>query len=497
MHIAHVASEMAPLAKVGGLGDVVGSLPAAQQALGERVTCVLPAYGRVLDQLGLRSAPQVETRYRLGGEEILGGVIETTHGGIRLLLIRHDGFFDREGIYDDGQHSWPDNARRFAWFAGAALNALRQLDPPPEAIFAHDWPVALLPVLLRAHGFAGDPLHFCATIQVIHNMAHQGVFPLALGRDLDLPVHWFDADMLEALGALNMLKGGILCATKVLTVSPTYAEEIVWPAHGEGLDGALLSRGNDLWGILNGIDTTVWNPATDPHLPASYDADALAGKAHCKRALQRELGLGQRADAPLLGIVSRIDPQKGIDLVEQAAPWIVEQGAQLVLLGSGRRGMLDPLHGLARIWRESVSINERFDEALAHRIYGAADFFLMPSRFEPCGLGQMVALRYGTPPIARRTGGLADTVRDIAEHADGGNGFLFDTPDAGGLIWACNRALELFRTQPAALEALRRRAMAEDLSWENSARIYQRLLQRAVRRERRRVMESARSSSLG
>ncbi|MDQ7086663.1 MAG: glycogen/starch synthase [Acidobacteriota bacterium] len=311
MHIAHVASEMAPLAKVGGLGDVVGSLPAAQQALGDRVTCVLPAYRRVLDRLDLRSAPLVETRYRIAGEEIAGGVIETTHGGVRLLLIRHDDYFDRDGIYDDGRHAWPDNPRRFAWLAGAALTALRRLEPAPEAIFAHDWPLALLPVLLRAHSYPGDPLRHCATIQVIHNMAHQGVFPLDLGRALDLPEHWLDADLLEALGSLNMLKGGILCATKVLTVSPTYAEEIVWPAHGEGLDGALLSRGDDLWGILNGIDTSVWNPRTDPHLPASYDAGNPAGKTRCKRALQEELGLGPRDEAPLFGVVSRIDPQKG------------------------------------------------------------------------------------------------------------------------------------------------------------------------------------------
>ncbi|MDQ7007171.1 MAG: glycogen synthase GlgA [Acidobacteriota bacterium] len=491
MHIAHVASEMAPLAKVGGLGDVVGSLPAAQQALGDRVTCVLPAYRRVLDRLDLRSAPLVETRYRIAGEEIAGGVIETTHGGVRLLLIRHDDYFDRDGIYDDGRHAWPDNPRRFAWLAGAALTALRRLEPAPEAIFAHDWPLALLPVLLRAHSYPGDPLRHCATIQVIHNMAHQGVFPLDLGRALDLPEHWLDADLLEALGSLNMLKGGILCATKVLTVSPTYAEEIVWPAHGEGLDGALLSRGDDLWGILNGIDTSVWNPRTDPHLPASYDAGNPAGKTRCKRALQEELGLGPRDEAPLFGVVSRIDPQKGIDLIEQAAPWLVDQGAQLVLLGSGRPGLLDPLHGLARIWRESVSIHERFDEALAHRIYAGADFFLMPSRFEPCGLGQMVALRYGTPPIARRTGGLADTVRDTSEHPDGGNGFLFDTPDAEGLIWACRRAIDLYRQQPAELMALRRRGMIEDLSWEHSAQTYRRLLRRAVRRERRRVMENA------
>ena len=488
MHIAHVASEMAPLAKVGGLGDVVGSLPRAQARQNAEVSVVLPAYAKVLDRLDLRAAPERPISYRLGGAEVRGGVIEVPFEGLRLLLIRQDDLFDREGVYDDGIAAYLDNGSRFGWFAGAALAALRGLPRPPEVILAHDWPSALVPVLLRVHATPLDPLAHTASIQVIHNLAHQGVFPLDLARELELPEIYLDADGLEALGALNMLKGGILFATKVVTVSPTYAEEIVWPALGEGLDGALLSRGDDLSGILNGIDTSVWNPSADEFLPARYTSRGFSGKARCKAALQEELGLRVDPTIPLFGMVSRVDPQKGIDLVERVAPWLVEQHAQLVLLGSGHPGMLAPLHALAAIWRKSVSINERFDEGLAHRIYGGADFFLMPSRFEPCGLGQMVALRYGTPPLVRRTGGLADTVQDVLEHPRRGTGFVFNTPDAGGLRWACERAVEMFREDPQRLGRLRRRGMQRDFSWDHSAQEYHRLIRRAILREQRRVM---------
>ncbi len=488
MHIVHVAPEMVPFAKVGGLGDVVGSLPLAQARNGHEVSVVLPGYRRILEFLGLASMDGTGIGYRIDNWEIRGSAVHFRHEGVRIVLICHDEFFDRPGIYGTSSSSYDDNGLRYAWFAGAALSALRQLERAADVIVAHDWPAGLAPLFLRVHRFPGDPLWDTASVQVIHNLAHQGLFPMDLARRLQLPEYYLGPRCLEIQGNMSMLKGGILSATKVVTVSPTYAEEIVWPALGEGLDRDLLSRGDDLVGILNGLDTKSWDPQTDPFIEAPYSAAKPAGKKRCKLALQHELGLLEDTSLPLVGIVSRVDPQKGIDLVEHVAPSLVERRAQFVLLGSGQPGLLDPLHGLAAIWSRSVSCNERFDEGLAHRIYAGADFFLMPSRFEPCGLGQLVALRYGAIPIVRRTGGLADTVLDIEEYPERGNGFVFETPDAGGLRWATDRALDFYAGDRKLFARIRKRGMREDLSWDNSAKDYDRMLSRARLRESRRVM---------
>lgn len=487
MRIAHIAPEMTPLAKAGGLGDVVGALPVAQVRQGHDVTVVLPGYRRVWPQLE-RTGGSWPISYGIGGVEVVGAAVPASYRGVRLLVIEHEEFFGRDGLYGDEHGSYADNGYRYGWFCGAALTALRQLEDPPETILAHDWPAALAPLLSRAHPLHNDPLADTGTVQVIHNLAHQGVFPMQLAHHLAIPEVFLDENGLEALGNVNFLKGGILNATAVATVSPTYAKEIIWPRLGEGLEGALQARGDDLVGVLNGLDVDAWNPLTDPHVEANYGPDAPAGKARCKESLQRELGLRVDPDLPLFGLVTRVDKQKGLGLVAEVAPWLVDQHAQVVLLGSGQRALLDPLHGLASIWRESVVIAERFDEALAHRIYAGCDFFLMPSLFEPCGLGQMVALRYGTPPIVRRTGGLADTVHDTREHPGEGDGFVFNYPDGAGLRWACERALAVFRDESAELAAIRDRGMRRDLSWDRSARVYERLLQRVKLREQGRIL---------
>jgi starch synthase len=486
MRIAHISPEAAPFVKVGGLGDVASALPRAQAQDGHDVTLVLPGYSRVWSRLET-TGTRFPVSYRLDGREIVGAAVEGRYEGVRVLAIDHQGFFGRDGVYGDVSGSYGDNGERYAWFSGAALSALRALSPPPEVIQLHDWPSALAASMLRAHSGAQDPLGRAASVLVIHNLAHQGVFPLELGRRLALPDVFLDQNGLEALGNLNMLKGGIYHSTAVATVSPTYAREIVWPAFGEGLERALQARGDDLVGILNGLDVNAWDPMSDDALAAPYGPNALSGKTVCKSALQKELGLRVDPAIPVFGMVSRIDRQKGVQLVEHVAPWLVEQGAQVVVLGSGTRSLIDPLHGLASMWRESVAVIEAFDEGLARRIYAGSDFFLMPSLFEPCGLGQMVALRYGTPPIARRTGGLADTVRDELE-SETANGFLFNHPDPFGLGWACGRALDLFRQNPARVETLRARGMSEDLSWSRSAKEYERLLDRAREKESRRVL---------
>lgn len=479
MHIAHVAPEMAPLAKAGGLGDVVGSLPAAQARDGHEVTVVLPAYGFVLDRLGLRDAPRSYVNVPVPWGDVAGGVIETSYGGVRLLLLVHDAFYDRAAIYGGAQGSYGDNGMRFAWFSAAALEALRALPRPPHAVLAHDWPTGLVPVLLRSRDGGGDPLAESVAAIVIHNLAHQGVFPLGFIRSFGVADRFVDAHGIEALGFANLLKGAIFASNVVLTVSPTYAREIVTPEYGEGLDFALRARARDLVGILNGIDVAAWDPGRDRALPAPYDAGDLAGKATCKTALQRELGLRVAPDAPLFGIVSRLDRQKGIDFVEWVAPGLVGEGAQVALLGTGQQDLVHGLRGLAHIWQQSVSVVEKFDEPLARRIYAGSDFFLMPSRFEPCGLGQMVALRYGTLPVARRTGGLADTIRDAGERPDDANGFLFDHATADGLRWACGRAMHLYHHDRPRLDRMRRAGMHEDFSWDRSARAYDAALAQA------------------
>jgi starch synthase len=448
---------------------------------------VVPGYRGILSRRDLAPHFVREVGFPYAGDEIRGRALSIPRGRVTVLLLDQPSLFDRQAVYGENGTSYGDNGLRFGWFAGAALEVLSGLDAPPDAIFAHDWPAALAPVFMRTHTRFARQLDKTASLLTVHNLAHQGLFPLDLARGFDIPEIYLGSDGLEAGGLLNMLKGGIVSATRVITVSPTYAREIVRPDFGEGLHRVLLDRGADLSGVLNGIDVAAWDPQHDPHLPAPFSAARPAGKESCKAALQHECGLREIPDLPLFGVVSRIDRQKGIDLVEQVAPELIEGGAQLVILGSGVPGLLDPLHGLAHIWRESVAIYERFDEALARRIYAGADFFLMPSRFEPCGLGQMVALRYGALPVVRRTGGLADTVEDLTAHPEEGTGFVFETADSGGLSWACGQALALYEEGHERFVAARRRAMEQDFSWRSSAAIYDALAEDAIRTERRRV----------
>lgn len=488
MHIAHIAPEMVPFAKVGGLGDVIGALPRAQVGRGHRVSVVIPGYRWLLDDPQRRGAAAPKVAFHYAGRDIVGVVRSWEHEGVRVIALEQPELFDRAAVYGEGGQSYPDNGLRFGWFAGAALAALAAEDPVPDVVFAHDWPTALAPVFLRTHASVREPLGGAATVQAIHNLAHQGVYPLELARGFSIPEPYLgDAGVGSIGGLMNMLKGGILAATRVLTVSPTYAREILGPAYGEGLESVLAVREPELAGILNGIDVDAWNPATDPHLPRRYSLGDPSGKAECKAALQHELGLRERADLPLFGIVSRIDRQKGIDLIAEAAPRLVELEAQLVVLGTGVPGMLHSLHGLADIWKQSVAVVERFDEPLAHRIYAGSDFFLMPSRFEPCGLGQLVAMRYGTLPVVRRTGGLADTVTDLDTDPDRGTGFSFEDPIGLALQETCERAVHAFLHDGETLGSARRRAMAEDPSWDHSAAVYDRLIEEAVTAESQRA----------
>jgi starch synthase len=399
-----------------------------------------------------------------GGFEVL----ETSADGVRWLLLDHPAFFHRDGPYLDRQaREWPDNAFRYASFAAAVaeLAAAERAD----VVHAHDWPAALVPVYeeLRRSRLGGARRF--ATVLTIHNVAYQGWFPAGIWPLLGLPDAWFGQDGLEFYGGVNFLKGGLLFADALTTVSPTYATEIVTPEGGAGLDGVLGERRDRLRGILNGIDDETWDPRRDPHLARRYGVDdAAEGKAACRADLRRELGLAQDPAPPLAAVITRLAEQKGVDLLLGAVPAFLPDRVQLAVLAAGEPHWEGALLGLASAHPGRVAVRVGVDLPLAHRIEAGADLFLMPSRFEPCGLNQMYSQRYGAIPVVRRTGGLADTVVDAAD--PDGTGYVFRDANAGGLAWALDRALRDAGTP--LWDELRRRGMTRDFSWRRPAREY-------------------------
>ena len=473
MDVLFVSSEVAPFSKTGGLGDVAAALPAALAARGHRVAVVTPRYGSV-DPVrhGLERLPvSLEAR----GERCGLWVKRAPRGGPATYLLEHDLFYGfRRGPYGDGGRDHPDNPQRFAFLARAALDLPRALSFRPAVVHWNDWQTGLGPWLLRAeHG--GDPwLSGARSVFTIHNLAYQGMFEKRFLDVLGLPWEIFRADRgVEFHDRLNFMKAGLSFADALTTVSPNYAREILTVEGGYGLDTLLRERSGDLFGILNGIDEREWDPAHDPHLPAAYDRGDLRGKARVKAALQAELGLPVKPHVPLLGLVGRLADQKGADLVAAALPALLRSEVQLALLGSGERDLEGFFAWASGQVPDRLAARIGFDEGLAHRIEAGADLFLMPSRFEPCGLNQMYSLRYGTPPVARAVGGLVDTVEDY----DGwrrGTGFLFGPLDPGALVVAVRRALDVWR-DVRAWRGIQERGMAIDFSWGRSAERYEAL----------------------
>lgn len=479
MKILFASSEVYPLIKTGGLADVSGSLPRAIRNLRHDIRVVLPAYRgvaaragktKVLASLGLEGAP--------GEIRILQGRLPGTN--VPLYLVDCPPLFDRDG----GPYSapeggdWPDNALRFALFARAVCSlALDRagLDWTPELLHANDWQTGLVPALLSLQ--ARRP----ATLFTIHNLAYQGQFPATTLDELKLPPDWWSLDGLEFYDQLSFIKGGLVFADWISTVSPTYAREIQTPEYGCGLEGLLSARADRLSGILNGIDYRDWSPCNDPHLARPYSVRSQGGKADNKRALQEDFDLPPR-DVPLLGHVGRLVEQKGIDLLLDILPELLARDLQLVILGSGHAELEQALLDLQSAHPRQVGVRIGYSEPLAHRLEAGADLFLMPSRFEPCGLNQLYSLRYGTVPIVRRTGGLADSVVDASpEHlADGSaTGFQFDAAEAPDLLAAIERALALY-DRPEAWRRLMTRGMQQDFSWTRSAHRYLELYQQLV-----------------
>lgn len=466
--------EVVPLVKEGGLADVVGSLSRVLFDGGHDVRVVLPKYAGL--RLTSKAVPQEGIFYiHLGAETLYGRLWETrldaTHP-VPVYLVEFAEYFDRRGVYHDGKESYRDNAYRFGFFTRAVIEACYRLEWFPDVIHCHDWTTGLLPVLLNEQEKFG-PMRETVSVYTIHNLEHQGYGPSDLLSFLGLPTDLFRPDGLEAMGRVNMMKGGIYHANKVTTVSPRYAEEIRSRPGGCGLEHVLNFKGADLVGILNGIDEGEWNPVEDRLIPVPFEVENLDGKARCKELLQREYGLAENPEMPVFGVVSRLFHQKGLDLLLGAMGEILEaMQIQFVLLGSGERWVEDGFRHFAGDHPGRVGGFIGFDNARSHRVFAGTDFFVMPSRFEPCGLGQMYAMRYGSLPIARRTGGLADTIEAYDESTGEGTGFLFDLPTTEALRDTIGLACATWYDRPGDIKGMREQAMLKDFGWGSRADAY-------------------------
>jgi starch synthase len=468
MRMLHVATEIFPYVKVGGLADVLAALPAAQRALGADARVLVPGFPAILQGIqGLAPAGELPDLMGLGPARFLLGRTAT---GVPIYVLDCPFLFDRPGgPYEESG----DSQRKFGALAWAAARLARAGDDRgwrPELVQAHDWQAGLVPVHL-ALGEGPRP----KTVMTIHNIAYQGIYPATVVAGLGLSPACFHPGGAEYYGQLNFLKAGIAYADRITTVSPTYAGEIQRPGGGSGLDGLLAHRTRDLSGILNGVDYQVWNPATSPHLEVHYDAKRLSGRKVCKNLLQRAMGLDEDAEAPLFAVVSRLADQKGLDLVLENVAYLIQLSAQLLVLGTGDPQLEAGFLAAAAAHPGRVATSLGFDEGLAHRILAGADVVLVPSRQEPCGLTQLYALRYGALPLVRRTGGLADTVVDADAHSmmDGtATGFVFKEPSSWILGETIGRACQLYREDPKIWARIQRHAMAQDFGWESAAREY-------------------------
>lgn len=475
MRIAHLASEVHPFAKTGGLADVTGALPGALAVEGHAVTVVTPAHR---PSPGL--PPLGEKTGSVSAMGLTADVRQVLRNGVCVLLLDCPELFERPAPYGTPEGDYPDNHRRFAFMCRAALQVLADRGGA-DILHVHDWQAALAPVLLRHDADAARILPHTGTLLTIHNLAYQGVFPPEVLEECGLTRRLFTIDVLEYWGQVSFLKGGLMCADALTTVSPTYASEILTPTFGHGLEGVLYARRQDLTGILNGLDDEMWNPASDRTLPLPFGpATAATGKNAARRALALDLSLlpGRR---PLVGVVSRLADQKGADLVAAAVPGILELGLDLVVLGSGDWAIQQELQAAIAPHRGRAALVLGFDDRLARRIYAAADLFLMPSRFEPCGLGQLIALRYGAIPVVSTTGGLLDTITDLARN--GGTGIFIAELSPEGLLAAIRRALPILHDRPA-LRVTRRRMMEQEFSWRRAARSYIEVYTRVLMKRR-------------
>jgi starch synthase len=486
LRVLMVASEVTPYAKSGGLGDVLAALPGALAALGHEVTVVVPWY---------RSAGLVETPARTLSIDMGGHTYEATFAvrrdpsGARLVFVGHAAFFDRDGLYGLGSHDYEDNPRRFGFLCLAALEFMRAEGQVVDVVHAHDWQTGLAPVYLRTRYRDDAVLGGAATIFTVHNITFKGLCSSEWLPQLGLDPSLFSIDALEYWLHVSLLKGGILFSDVVTTVSRRYAQELLMPDMAFGFEGVIRARRDDLLGIVNGIDVAAWNPATDAHLPEPYDATSLDGKQAAKRRLLAAYGLPDTPDAlerPLVAMIARMVDQKGLDLIADVAARLVSLDATYVVMGEGEPWYEQMWRSLASQYPERVGVRIGFDEGLSHLVEGGADIFMMPSRYEPCGLNQLYSLRYGTVPVVRATGGLAETVEPYDPATGSGTGFVFSEATGDALLSALRAAIAVYRDTPDHWRAVQRAGMARDFSWQASARAYVEAYQQAREKVTRR-----------
>jgi starch synthase len=475
MNILFVASEAFPFAKTGGLADVVGSLPKELKKQGVDVRVALPKYEDIPWRFREKMTTAVYFQVQLGWRQQYCGIEQLEHEGITYYFVDNEYYFKRPGLY-----GYPDEAERFALFCKGVLEALPRLDYKPDLVHCHDWHAGMIPVLLKAQ-YRYQPFYErMKSMITIHNLKYQGVFGIDHLKDLfGLGDEYFNGYTLELHGGASFLKGGLVFADVITTVSKTYAEEIQTPYYGEYLDSLLRYRKEDLYGIVNGIDYEALDPMTDPHLAVNY-RDSLAKKTQNKLALQETLGLPAEADKPLIAMVTRLVQQKGIDLVRHVLPELLAIDAQWVILGTGEPEYEELFRRAASEFPDRLSAQVKFDEALSRQIYAGSDLFLMPSQFEPCGIGQLIALRYRSIPIVRETGGLRDTVQPYNEFTGEGTGFSFTNYNAHDMLHTVRRAVYFYRNDREAWEKLHKNIKKCDYSWKKSAQQYAALYELTV-----------------
>ncbi len=491
MNILLVSSEAAPLAKTGGLADVCGALPKALAQLGHEVALIMPAYRSTKKY---PSEPTgIEFRVWIAGREVRGTYrkCRIPEIGAPVYLVEHDMYFDRDGLYNNNNEDYTDNCERFVFFSYAVMEAIRLLNIPVDILHLNDWQTGLIPALLSIYYRDYPEYQKIATLYTIHNIAYQGVFPASAMSLTGLHWKYFNWLQMECYDHLNLLKTGIVFSDGITTVSPNYALEITRSPGGCGLEDVLRSRRDVLWGITNGIDMDEWNPETDVYIDTHFNLKTRAeGKLACKLALQKQMDLPQRADVPMIGLVGRLTEQKGFDLAVELIYQKVAAGedVQWVLLGSGDPILENRLRELAAHNPWNVGVSIRYSNELAHRIIAGSDMFLMPSRFEPCGLTQLYSFRYGTIPVVHSTGGLVDTVTDLTSETekDGtATGIRFSHADMEGITWGVNRALDVYRNRPKLWKKMQDAGMKLDISWRQSAEKYVELYEKIRRHQPR------------
>ena len=480
MKIVHVASELYPYMKTGGLADAVAALAGALADHAHEVSVFLPGYRAVIEHADAAGA---ERRLRLKiemGDQFLSGDVRvfSPRKNLQVYLICREEFYDRRAPYGNGERDYEDNSDRFVFFCKGVIETLRLADVQADVVHCHDWQAALLPLLLREAERRHRVTLALKTVFTIHNIAYQGLFPATTFARTNLPDELYHIDGLEYYSQVNYMKGGILFADRVTTVSPQYAREIQTPEFGCGLDGVAQTRAEDIVGLLNGVDTSIWNPTVDSLLPARYSRADLSGKAVCRAELMKRCGFDADFPGPVFGMICRFAEQKGVDLVLANRDFFLTRACRLVVLGTGDKRMEAEMRALAAEAPGKVSLAAKLDEGMSHLIEAGCDFFVMPSLFEPCGLNQMYSQVYGTVPIVSRVGGLVDTVTDADEFPASGTGLMCE-PNAASLRDALERALALY-AEPARYGAVQQRGMGRDFSWEVAAAGYETLYREAL-----------------